>query len=211
VKHQSWNTFQTYANHLGVDAGQFTPPKSTPSGNRIIVGIVGRIAPEKLPMYFFDFIDKFNQNAANFYGFEFRFFGKGLEGSEFLSSFKTRIKGIKNARYMGEVEKSLIQRVYHSLDILIVPSLSETGSYAIVEAQLCGLRVLALDADGIPNHMNGTSTLCINYDMIFDNLAKYRTRDGIVVRRKQAHLTAFRHSLTSWVGKLDKLAEIANS
>ncbi len=206
--HPSWVKIPVIPIHLGIDDTRFTPPKTFIHRPRIIVGIVGRIAEEKIPLYLFDFIRKFNRLHGS--RFEFHFYGKGVDGSHFTEQFLSAINSIHNCHYKGSVSKDEMGGVYHRLDILIVPSLSETGSYAIVEAQASGLRVLCLANDGMPNHVNGSSTLCRNYDEIFSELGAVLQPDNIKARAEQSRITLERHDLNTWVWKLDKVAEIAN-
>ncbi len=208
VTHPSWSKVSIVAVPLGVAPDEYFPPSQVLPFSKLRVGIVGRLSPEKIPLYFFDFIEKCNRTGSGFKRFEFLFYGKGLE-PHFLELLRGRLARISNAKEMGAVEIDKIAEVYHGLDVLLVPSLSETGSYAIVEAQSCGLRVIALNADGIPTHICGKSILVENYDGMFAALGSIR-RDTLSDREAQSRATQEKHNIIRWANKLDCLVDFAS-
>ena len=206
--HPSWRAVSIIAVPLGVSAEDFFAPSEILPFSKLRVGIVGRLSAEKIPLYFFDFIEKFNRSRSGYKRFEFQFYGKGLEES-FLVPFRARVASISNVLELGAIPIDKIREVYQQLDILLVPSLSETGSYAIVEAQLCGLRVIAMDVDGIPTHVCGSSMLVSNYDGMFAALSNIR-RDKLTERNAQSKAAQEKFNLKRWADKLDCMIDFAS-
>ena len=205
----SWNSLPIIPVQLGVDVAQFKQPTRAPKNNRIVIGIVGRISSEKIPMFWFDFLEKFNRVRNIVHEYEFRFYGMNVAGSPYSADFFARMSRIKNARYFGAIDKSEIQTVFGNLDALVVPSLTETGSFAIVECQMCGVRVIALNRDGIPNHIVSPSVAVENYDAQFAAIQSIKHGDDIRTRRQLSTDTRIRHSIDTWIKKIDTIAEFA--
>lgn len=208
TKHATWDSIFIAPVHLGVDCVNYHA-KQTPLSGKVVVGIVGRISEEKCPFFFFDFLDKFNIENPD-HNFEFHFYGRGDEGSDYYKWFSNRISKTPRAYYKGFVGKNEAAFLYHRFDCLLVPSLSESGSFAILEAQSSGLKVFALNADGIPYHMVSNSALCANYNDMFNRLARF-TRDEAVTLAPVIRSEMLReYNLKKWVHKLDVLAEMAS-
>lgn len=208
ARHRSWQNIFVAAVHLGVDTNLYQPSGKQRTG-KFIIGIVGRVSEEKCPLYFFDFIDKFNIEHPD-HNFEFHYYGKTVVDSEFDIKFKARAAKTLRFRYMGYVDKDDANKLYHKFDCLIVPSLSESGSFAILEAQASGLRVFALNADGIPYHMAAHSALCKDYDDIFARLARFTRKEAAIIAPKIRAEMIAEFGLQAWVYKLDLLAEMAS-
>lgn len=205
--HPSWISLPVIPVQLGVDVTQFKQPTRVPKNDRIVIGIVGRISSEKIPMFWFDFLEKFNRVRNNVDLYEFRFYGMNA-GSPYSFDFFHRLSKIPNAHYFGAIDKSEIQNVFKNLDALVVPSLTETGSFAIVECQMCGVRVIALNRDGIPNHIVAPSVAVENYDAQFAEIQSIKIGDDIRTRRQLSIDTRIRHSIDTWIKKVDAIAEI---
>jgi len=205
--HPSWANIRIVENRLGVDTSLFKYVDSTKS-ERLILGIVGRISPEKLPASFFDELSRFQ--TTNDTRFEFHFYGKLLDGDLFSNMFLRNVNSIENCFYKGEVNKDDIHLLYGQFDYLIVPSQTETGSYVICEAQCSGLSVLALDVDGIPNHTVGNSMLFDDYSSMFNHI-KTLKRVSDRERKRQAKIASDKLSIDRWIETIDREIEIASS
>lgn len=205
--HPSWHKIFVAPVNLGVDCTKYVPSHIKHTGKKV-VGIVGRVAEEKCPLYFFDFIDKFNREHPD-HSFEFHYYGRGIPESDFYKAFIKRAEQTQHFNYMGFVESNEAHTIYQRFDCLIVPSLSESGSFAILEAQSCGLKVFALNRDGIPFHMASKSALCENYDQMFKELGYFKRRDAQTIGPYIRNEILRKHELKNWVYKLDCVAEIA--
>lgn len=205
--HQSWNNRPVFAVNLGVDnCYRFKRRKKT--NDRIVVGIVGRISPEKIPEYWFLFLRKFNRNILKRRQFDFRFYGKH-NNSDFAQKFFRTISTFDNANYYGEIKPDEMPNIYHQFDVLVVPSLSETGSFAIIESQCCGVRVIALNRDGIKNHCSNHSFCVENYDQMFAVLNHFKPDDDDV--RKQISIDSMQQfDVKLWNRRIEHLIKYVN-
>ena len=206
--HPSWRNIFIAPVNLGIDCDKYKPMGVTKTG-KLIIGIVRRISEEKIPLYFFDFIDKFNAEHPD-HNFEFHFYGRGLADSAFYKAFFERARTTLNFYYKGFVEPAEAASIYATFDCLIVPSTSESGSFVIVEAQSCGLRVYALNRDGIPYHMAANSVLCRDYDEMFKRLEYFKRKDAAMVAPLIRAQIVAKYGLVQWAYKLDLLAEMAS-
>jgi glycosyltransferase involved in cell wall biosynthesis len=205
--HHSWQRINVVSVPLGIDTSQFNVGKPT-DNKKINVAIVGRISPEKIPLFWFDFLRKFIISPRNHGRFHFNFYGKYVPELQFANEFLAKVKGLQHVTFHGEVAPSKIQSAYQSNDVLMVPSLSETGSFAILEAQACGVPVIALDVDGIYNHAHTPSQLCINYDAMFARLSFFRPLQTYQ-KGQLRNLVIERHDVKNWAQKVELLARLA--
>lgn len=176
VKHPSWSNIFVAGIPLGIDLNQYGIGERENSNGKIKVGIVGRVSPEKLPKQFFQELVKFNLTPAAS-KFEFVHFGAGVN-DQFHKEYLQTISKIPNYTYAGSYPHERSHEMYHEFDLMMVPSITETGSYAIVEAQASGLKVYALRRDGIPSHVTSQSKLFTNYADMFLSLSN-ETVDGL--------------------------------
>lgn len=111
--------------------------------DKINVGIVGRISDEKIPKEFIKNLIKFSEKNPQF---NFRFLGAGLD---YLNYFLKEIKDSKRIKYDGFLNPTEINSFYKKIDILLSPSVSESGGYAILEAMSTGLPTIARSTGGL--------------------------------------------------------------
>jgi len=209
VVHPSWSSIPILPIRLGVDENQFNISGDNSESHKLIVGVVGRISPEKIPLFWFDFVRKFNREHPISHHIEFHIYGKGDTPTDYYKQFISHVNSIHNIKYVNDLPINSIQNAYHSFDCLMVPSLTETGSYAIVEAQMCGLEVYALNSDGIPFHMTPISHLCKDYDDMFNKLGTFSKKRNHKFKMDQRSLAIKDYSLDKWVSKITKLIDIA--
>ena len=205
VKNQSWKRIDVVSVPLGIDTTQFKVGKS-PANKKINVAIVGRISPEKIPLFWFDFLRKFMYQQGKFNRFHFNFYGKSVPEQQFSKDFLAKVRGLKHVTFHGEIAPDNVQTAYQSNDVLMVSSLSETGSFAILESQACGVPVLALDVDGIYNHAHAPSHLCVNYDEMFARLSKFRMLQPYEKELLRLQIIQF-HDVKKWAKRVEKLVE----
>jgi glycosyltransferase involved in cell wall biosynthesis len=99
------------------------------------VGIVGRLAADKMSRSFIGVLRQFDDPD-----FEFHIYGSGDQyGSEILFVLRES----SNVKYHGAVAPHEMAGVYRQLDILLCPSPTETGGYALLEAMAAGIPVVA--------------------------------------------------------------------
>jgi glycosyltransferase involved in cell wall biosynthesis len=128
---------------LQINAKEYPFIKRKYELSKIKVGIVGRISEEKIPKDFIDNLIKYSNENKNV---EFYFLGAGLKHLEYLLK---KIEGQENIFYTGTLKPTEINKFYKNVDILLSPSLSESGGYAILEAMSTGLPVIARSAHAL--------------------------------------------------------------
>jgi glycosyltransferase involved in cell wall biosynthesis len=139
--------------------------------NKINIGIIGRIAEEKLPLLFLEklcklSVDSYNNIEINIYGEKDRIFNK-LYVEKFENIIK-KSKIIVNP-FFNPLE---MYKIYTKIDILLIPSVYETGSFTCIEAFSFGIPVIARNVYGLKYMIeNGkTGYLCNNDEEIIDKL-----------------------------------------
>lgn len=131
--------------HSGVDLADFSPAdRGGRDEPRLKVGYVGRMSDEKNPIGFIELAEKLGRlNPA----LDFEMFGSGPEAALVerriaLSEMASRLK------YHGFVEHS--RDALRQLDVLILPSKFDGRPVIIMEANACGIPVIAAAVGGVP-------------------------------------------------------------
>jgi glycosyltransferase involved in cell wall biosynthesis len=114
------------------------------TSNRKVIGVIGRLNPEKGQMIFLKAMEK---TARNFPDVKALIIGDGQDRT-MLERF-CREKGLSDhVVFLGYQEK--IADYYRVLDLLVLPSLSEGLPNAVLEAMSFGVPVLATAVGGVP-------------------------------------------------------------
>jgi len=185
-KHESWNSiknnyYMTLGCELNTNTGQKLNNKKlfiNKKDNKIKISIVGRVTEEKLPILFFKNLvelsnkTKFKQSyEINIYGAKDTVFNK-----KYVEDFDKLIKG-SSINYHSFVDPQKIDAIYLNTDLLLIPSIYETGSFTCIEAFSYGIPVIARNVYGLKNMIeNGVSGyLCASDEeiiKIISNLKK---------------------------------------
>ncbi|MDP8225621.1 MAG: glycosyltransferase [Candidatus Lernaella stagnicola] len=144
----NWQAAEITAIPLGVDLSVFRP-------RRLIAGIAGRVSPEKIPPAFIDALLAWGNPDRRW---TVRFVGMGLANS-YQSVLEKRVSDVDWIEFAGDVPPSDMPEHYQAMDVLMVPSIRESGSYVIVEALACGVPVVARRVGGVPFNTNGAAPL----------------------------------------------------
>lgn len=174
--HPSWEGYRRQVARLGVDLAHFRPsPAGSAPHAEPVLGIVGRLSPEKLPDVFLSALAAWDPGP-----WRVRFVGAGI-----VTHFHEHVRGqfahLPWVEFVGDVPPERMPDAYRALDALLVPSLTETGSYAIAEAMACGLPIVSRDLPG-PRFTAGDHGLWAGEDAAL--LAAVRTLDDPDVRRR---------------------------
>ncbi len=110
---------------------------------KTMVLFVGRLEEQKGIDILIDVIRRINRSEIS-NKVEFTIIGDGPE-RERIERFA---KEEKNLNYLGEIPRSEVIKNYFRHDLLLVPSRWETFSYVTLEAQFCGLPVVAFNIPG---------------------------------------------------------------
>lgn len=170
-----WDAGEITVLPLGVDERAFCP-RVRP----LTAGIVGRLSPEKVPASFVNALAAWdNPDGA----WRIRFIGDGAHNPH-QQWTRGRLAGRDWVEFVGDVAPDAMPAIYHELDALLVPSVIESGSYAIVEAMASGVPVIARDVGGVSFTTGDSACLVRRDDRFFAALAELR--DG----EARAELTA---------------------
>jgi glycosyltransferase involved in cell wall biosynthesis len=130
----------------GVDVGQFKSEPSTEGtdGNRLRVLCVSRLIDRKGIGYLIEAMARINDPKM-----ELDIVGTGVEEG----SLKNRAKelSVGGVRFHGFQSRNSLSEAYRRADVLVLPSLSESLSMALLEGMGCGLAVVASNVGGIPD------------------------------------------------------------
>lgn len=110
-----------------------------------VVGFVSRIAPEKNIEFLSEAVALFLREEKNAY---FLIVGKGPLENEIRDFF--RQKGLVDRfRFLGILHGKELVNAYHSMDVFVFASQTETQGLVVTEAMASGAPVVAIDATGV--------------------------------------------------------------
>jgi glycosyltransferase involved in cell wall biosynthesis len=131
----------------GVDVMQFARERTDGEAemDNLRILCVSRLIERKGIGYLIDAMSRIGDT-----GFELDIVGTGIEEE----ALKTRTRELAledRIRFHGFQPKKILSRSYHQADVLVLPSLSESLSMALLEGMGCGLPVVASNVGGIPD------------------------------------------------------------
>jgi mannosyltransferase OCH1-like enzyme len=169
--------------------------------SKIVISIVGRIASEKIPIDFLKLLNDFSiknnkKFTINIYGEKDYIFNK-----EYLIEFDNIICN-SNINYLNFVDSD---NIYNCSDILLIPSLYETGSFVCIEAFKNGIPVIGRNVYGLKHLINNdiTGFLYNNDEQCFDIL-KSLTKKKIKSMKDSIIKESLKYNI------VDKIKEIEN-
>lgn len=131
----------------GIALDEFTPALSKgqrAGGSSLIFGYLGRMSPEKNPLAFVDIAERLHFHHSTL---RFRMFGEG--GME--RDIRSRVAGSRIADAITfEGYAPHPRDALQGIDVLVVPSKLDGRPNVIMEANACGVPVLAAPVGGIP-------------------------------------------------------------
>ena len=130
--------------HSGIDLQEFAPGDRRTASRALKVGYVGRMSAEKNPMGFIDLAEKLGRLNPEL---DFEMFGAGGDAA----AVKERVASSDIASrltYHGFIEHS--RDALRQLDALVLPSKFDGRPVIVMEANACGLPVIAAPVGGIP-------------------------------------------------------------
>lgn len=129
--------------HSGVDLEDFSPANRR-VGARLKVGYVGRMADEKNPLGFVDLAERLGRLNPLL---DFEMFGSGPDAA-LIEERIARSDMASRLRYHGFIKHS--RDALRQLDVLILPSKFDGRPVMVMEANACGIPVIAAAVGGIP-------------------------------------------------------------
>lgn len=154
---------------IPVDTKYFTPLKNIPNNEYLQLVTVGRLDPIKGHLIAVNFIDALRKKGINI---RFTIVGEGQE----YQNIKERIKDLSLENLVDMVGSKCqkeVRRILRKSDVYIFTGVPvaegrrETQGLATLEAQACGLPILAFDSGGVKYTIKNEETgfLCLENDL----------------------------------------------
>ena len=140
------------------------------SSNVKKIGIIGRIAEEKIPLSFLEKLALISNSEKDM---EFHIYGEKdkIFSQIYVEQFEEIIAN-SNIYVHPFIDPLNISNIYKTLDILLIPSVYETGSFTCIEAMAHGIPVIARNVYGLKYIIKDeiTGYLCNSDDEIINKL-----------------------------------------
>lgn len=130
----------------GIDLQTFTPAPVEFTPDRLRVGYIGRMSPEKNPLGFVDLAEAL---ATRIPSASFSLVGGGPMTEEVRRRVDSSSLGNRVA-YSGPARVNDVASTIRALDVLVVPSTLDGRPAVIMEANACGVPVIGSPVGGIP-------------------------------------------------------------
>jgi glycosyltransferase involved in cell wall biosynthesis len=143
-----------------VDINFFQPPEDKPKNDIFTLGITARLIQGKRHDLIIEALAKLRDKGLKVY---FKIAGTGPKENE-LKNLVNKLNLNNQIEFTGLLTRNQLLSFYQSLDAYIHASEGETICYSIMEAQACGLPILASDVGGINNFI-----LNKNSGLLFEN------------------------------------------
>ncbi|HEY3275780.1 MAG TPA: glycosyltransferase [Syntrophorhabdaceae bacterium] len=164
-----------------------------PNGSVLQIGFVGRLSPEKGPLFLIDGVAKLKETVPLF----LHIAGDGPEMAAVQD--RIRVTGLEDrTKVYGYFDNP--RDIYNVLDVLVLPSLTEGIPLALLEAMSFGLPVIASGVGGIP-------------EIVEDNVNGLIVRPGMVSDlAEKIGLLARDHALRERIGNAarERVAELCD-
>lgn len=115
------------------------------SSDTLLIGHLGRLAPEKNLSYLAEAVSRYVKNDP---AAKFLVVGAGPSEADIRRIFQEEDIGDRLIM-AGELTGRTLADAYHAMDVFVFSSKSETQGMVVAEAMACGKPVIALDASGI--------------------------------------------------------------
>lgn len=188
--------FNTQTVYLGLDSNTFNANKIDHGfrdrynigKEKIILLYVGRFSKEKRVSVLLNIYDKLTKHDLNKY--HLVLVGGGPEEEKIL---KTNLKNITILPYCND--KDRLASIYNSSDIFVTASDSETFGLSLLEAQSCGLPVVAFNRTSIPELVYNKDFLVEDED---DFIQKINNVSNILSNELRNNIRNFAVENFSW-------------
>jgi glycosyltransferase involved in cell wall biosynthesis len=128
----------------GVDLEFFTPGSPSLDPGELRIGYIGRLSPEKNPLGFIDVFESLAERMPNLSAI---IVGNGPMVED-VSKRVAESPAVSRLVYLGRLES--IVDTLQTLDALLVPSILDGRPNVVMEANACGVPVIAAPVGGIP-------------------------------------------------------------
>jgi inositol phosphorylceramide mannosyltransferase catalytic subunit len=183
-KNKSWLSIKNnYIISLGTEIKKYENNnfKEKNINKKIHISIIGRIVPEKIPLDFFEKLCILSLEKKDI--FEIHIYGEKCNYSnnnfkDFLDYNNLFDKYLDNSSiiYHDFISYDLIHKIYEKTDLLLIPSIYETGSFTCLEAYSYGIPVISRNNYGLKHIIknNITGYLVNNDDEFIDKIRNIR-------------------------------------
>lgn len=136
--------------HYGIPDNGF---RSTTLSTRdkIVFAVIGSISPIKAQDIFLEAITQLTQEERD--NSEFWLIGICQRENQYGNSILKQVEMIPEVRWLGELNREEIEKVYKNIDVVVVPSRQETMSIVMTEAFMYGKIGIASNVIGISKYI----------------------------------------------------------
>jgi len=129
----------------GIEIGQFKPnARPFKSGAQLVIGYIGRLSPEKNPLGFVRLAEALTERSNRL---AFKMFGEGNMAREVRQRVESS-PARQHIQFVGYVDD--VRSAFSEVDVLIVPSTVDGRPGVVMEANACGIPLIANPVRGIP-------------------------------------------------------------
>jgi glycosyltransferase involved in cell wall biosynthesis len=181
AQYQGWfsERQKLYVVYNGIDLGEFVPIDSTDgqirsesgiSDNALVLGVIGRITPNKGQDVFLQALAKVKEVVPNVYGLIVGDVMPDADGVVRAGSYMADLRRLASelglcdrVQFLGAMEQ--VSKIYSCLDVLVVPSRREPFGRVLLEALAMKKPVVATNVGGIPEVIeDGVTGLLVSED-----------------------------------------------
>ncbi len=144
----------------GVDVEKFmqlndsVSKKQSKTDDEISVLFVGSLIPRKGLNLLIEAAKKIVKQIPNV---KFKIVGDGPLKNHLIDSLKQN-RILSNFVFLGKIKDDELPAIYSSADIFVLPSIQEGQGIVLLEAQACGLPVVAFDSGGVKEALRNRET-----------------------------------------------------
>jgi glycosyltransferase involved in cell wall biosynthesis len=186
---RKWGLRKIYRIPIGIDIKKFRPDSIEKNNAKFRVLFVGRLTLQKGTDILCQSIRMINKKEYLKEKIEFTIVGSG----PLQPLVRKLTDDYKTVRYLGRVSDEALPEIYRNSDLFVMPSRRESFGITALEAQACGLPVIASSSEIILNGVNGTliqkenagelvSAIKAYYNLWSKNNEKFK-RMGIMARK----------------------------
>lgn len=198
-KHPYWLTPKN--NHYVSLGAELQPIREINSqSGQIVISIIGRVSEEKMPIEFMrklsSLANRRRDLSVNIYG------GR----NRFSISFNNDIDEIfsdTQMRYHGHITD--IYSVYRKTDVLLIPSVYETGSFACIEGLTFGNVIVGRNSFGMIKLVDDESGFLCDSDDEIINILETLTTDTIAKKSIAAHKRSAQYNIVTKIGEMEQV------
>ena len=162
-----------YLTPFGVDINKFQSLKGTKDNQRFVIGINKSLEDISGIDILLKALHQLKQKAEEL-DIELRIAGKGSQYN-YLKKVVYQLKLVENVKFYGFLNQSEVITFLQSLDVAVYPSRSESFGVSAIEAQACGIPVIASNVDGFKEStIPGETALLFKKEDVSDLIKKIR-------------------------------------